>query len=47
MIETTEDLEISKLVGQKDESEIVYLGVGIFGKNESLKKLTSEFKLWS
>lgn len=47
MIETSDDEEITQLVGRQNESEITYLGVGVFGENSTLKRLTSEFKLWS
>lgn len=47
MIETSDDKEITQLVGGQDEKEIIYLGVGVFGENGILKRLTSEFKLWS
>ncbi len=47
MIETSDDIEISKLVTQQNEAEITYLGVGLFGENEILKRLTSKFKLWA
>ncbi|MDQ7021259.1 MAG: DUF2000 family protein [Candidatus Dojkabacteria bacterium] len=47
MIDTTDDKEITEILEKKDDSEIEYLGVGIYGSNEELKKITNKFKLWS
>ena len=47
MIETTDDGELEQQVSLQNESELVYLGVGLFGTNEELKQLTNKFKLWS
>lgn len=46
MIDTTNDQEIVDILANKDDSELEYLGVGVFGDNETLKKLTNKFKLW-
>lgn len=46
MIETTDDEEIIKILGKKMDSEIEYLGIGIFGENEPVKELTKKFNLW-
>ena len=46
MIDFTDDEKLQEAVAQKDESELEYLGVGMFGNNEELKKLTKKFKLW-
>lgn len=47
MIETSDDNEIQKSLGQKKFDEVDFLGVGIFGDNPVLKNLTSGLKLWS
>jgi hypothetical protein len=47
MIITTNDEEIQKLLADKNFPEIEFLGVGIFGENSLIKKLTRQFKLWS
>ena len=47
MIETTSDKEISQWLSKKDSNEVELLGVGIFGHHEPVKRLTSQFKLWS
>lgn len=46
MIETTNDKEIEKILSQKSEEEIEYLGVGIFGTNEEVATLTKNYSLW-
>ena len=46
MIETTDDEEIVDVLSKKLDSEIEYLGIGIFGGNETVKKLTKKFSLW-
>ncbi|MCA9385208.1 lysine--tRNA ligase [Candidatus Dojkabacteria bacterium] len=45
MIETTDDAEITKILSQKSDSEIEYLGIGIFGKNDDVDGLTKKFSL--
>lgn len=46
MIETTNDEEIVKILSKKMDSEIKYLGIGIFGDNEKVRELTKKFSLW-
>ncbi len=46
MIQTTDDTEIEKILSEKTDSEIEYLGIGLFGENETLKKLTNKFSLF-
>ncbi len=46
MIETTDDAEIVQGLSGKDDAEIEYLGIGLFGTNEVLKMLTKKFSLW-
>ncbi len=46
MIETTDDREIEKILSQKNDTDIEYLGIGVFGLNEEVDKLTKNFSLW-
>lgn len=46
MIETTDDIEIAKILANKTEQDIEYLGVGIFGENAEVDKLTKNYSLW-
>jgi hypothetical protein len=46
MIETTNDQEIEKTLIEKTSTEIELLGVGIFGSNEEVEKLTKNYSLW-
>ena len=46
MIETTDDEEIQKIVGGKEDKDVEYLGIGIFGENDKVKELTKRFSLW-
>jgi hypothetical protein len=46
MVETTDDAEIVNILKDKADSEIEYLGVGVFGPNEAVKPLTKKFSLW-
>ncbi len=47
MLETTNDDKIEALVGLQDDDELTYLGVGLFGDNKIIKKVTNKFSLWS
>lgn len=47
MVETSNDDEINNSVGQENEEEVSYLGVGVFGENTPVKGLTNGLKLWS
>jgi hypothetical protein len=47
MVETSDDAELNEIVGRQDEEEIEYLGIGLFGDNKQLDKLTGSYKLWS
>ncbi|PIZ47300.1 hypothetical protein COY32_01955 [candidate division WWE3 bacterium CG_4_10_14_0_2_um_filter_41_14] len=47
MIETTDDSELEQSVGEVNESELTYYGIGLFGKSEVVKELTKSFTLWS
>lgn len=44
--ETTNDEEIVKILSNKTDDEIEYLGIGIFGENEQVNKLTKMFSFW-
>lgn len=46
MLQTNNDEEIVKLLIKKTEREIEYLGIGIFGENDKVDKLTKNFSLW-
>lgn len=46
MLETTDDAEIERLLEKKTDSEIVYLGIGFFGKNDEVDALTKKYSLW-
>jgi flagellar basal body-associated protein FliL len=42
----TNDKEIEKILANKDKSQIEILGIGIFGINEEVDKLTKNYSLW-
>lgn len=46
MIDFEDDAELQAALDKKNDAEIEYLGVGVFGDNEVLKKLTKKFSLW-
>lgn len=46
MIDTTDDEEIQQILATKADSEIEYLGVGIFGPKEEVDALTKNYQLW-
>lgn len=46
MVEYTDDERLMEKVGKKEDKDLEYLGIGIFGDNEVLKQLTKEFSLW-
>ncbi len=46
MIETTDDSELEKVVSEKNDESLDYLGVGVFGDKNVLKEITGKFKLW-
>ena len=46
MIDFTDDAELQKALDGKTESELEYLGVGMFGENDTVKQLTRKFSLW-
>lgn len=46
MIEINDDEEIVKILSGRKDSEVEYLGIGVFGHNEPVKTLTKKFSLW-
>jgi hypothetical protein len=46
MIETTDDKEIVDALSNKNDSEIEYLGIGIFGKIDAVNVLTKNYQTW-
>lgn len=46
MIETTDDKKIVKILSEKTDKNIEYFGIGIFGPNDEISKLTKNFSLW-
>jgi len=46
MVDYTSDTDLQKELGSKDDVEIEYMGIGIFGENEVVDKLTKKFGLW-
>jgi len=46
MIETTVDEEVQQMLGQEDDADVEYLGIGIFGLIEEVDKLTKNYSLW-
>ncbi len=46
MIETTDDAEIVKILSEKEDKDIEYLGVGVFGPRDKVDALTKKFSLW-
>lgn len=45
MIETTNDNEITEILKNKDDKDIEYLAIGVFGDNEKIDALTKKFSL--
>ncbi len=46
MIETTDDSEIEKILARKNDGEIEYLAIGVFGDKENVSARTKRFSLW-
>lgn len=46
MVEYTDDERLMEKVGKKEDKDLEYLGIGVFGDNEMVKRLTKEFSLW-
>jgi hypothetical protein len=47
MIDTGDDSELEKLIGDQEALDLTYYGIGMFGDNETIKKITNKYKLWS
>ena len=47
MLDTRHDDELMASIGQKQESDIEYLGVLLYGPTVQVDSLTKDFKLWS
>jgi hypothetical protein len=46
MVEYTDDEKLMAKVIEKQDDEMEYLGIGIFGDNDQVKTLTKGFGLW-
>jgi hypothetical protein len=46
MIDHTDDADLQKSLGQKNDGKVEYLGIGIFGPNGTVNRLTKKFGLW-
>jgi len=46
MIDTTNDDEITKILADKTDSEVEYLGIGVFGPKDQVDSLTKKYQLW-
>ncbi len=46
MIETTDDNEIQRILSSKNDTQIEYLGIGIFGDKEAVNLLTKNYSLF-
>jgi len=46
MLDLSDDAELQMALSKKAESEVEYLGIGMFGENQQVKQLTKEFGLW-
>ena len=46
MIETSDDNEIAAILSNKNDSEIEYLGIGIFGEIDKVSALTKNYQTW-
>ena len=44
--ETTDDEEITKILASKNDSEIEYMGIGVFGPKAEVDALTKNYQLW-
>ncbi|OGE83720.1 MAG: hypothetical protein A3B23_01995 [Candidatus Colwellbacteria bacterium RIFCSPLOWO2_01_FULL_48_10] len=46
MIDATDDTEIQTILSAKEDKDVEYLGIGIFGDKDEIKILTKKFSLW-
>ena len=46
MLETTDDKKLAEIIGSKNDDNMNYLGIGIFGEKERVDLLTKKLSLW-
>lgn len=46
MIDHNGDTDVQEHLGTKNDAEIDYLGIGVFGPNDTVNTLTKKFGLW-
>lgn len=46
MIDSGDDVELTKMFEKQEKAKLRYLGIGIFGDNKKVDKLTNKFSLW-
>ena len=46
MIETNDDSKIEKISAGENDADVEYLGIGVFGSNEDVDRLTKNYSLW-
>lgn len=46
MVVTSNDRKLEKMIASKEEKDVTYLGIGIFGENKEVDTLTKGFKLF-
>lgn len=47
MLDHTSDIDLQAALEKKNDTEVEYLGIGVFGKNEEVDRLTKKFGLWN
>ena len=46
MIETTDDSEVQAMLSEKNDSEVEYLGIGVFGPIPQVDAVSKNYSLW-
>ena len=46
MLDHTNDDDLQKNLEQRNDAEVEYLGLGVFGPNDTINALTKKFGLW-
>jgi hypothetical protein len=46
MIKFSDDVQLAKMISQKELDKLNILGIGIFGENDKINILTKKFSLW-
>jgi lysyl-tRNA synthetase, class II len=46
MMDTTNDKKLAQTLSEKDDSEVIYTGIGIFGPKDQVDSLTKGLALW-